>query len=339
MRRKGTGVPFTIVEADITTLQVDAIVNAANGQLLMGGGVCGAIFRAAGPRELQAACDEIGRCDTGSAVVTPGFRLPAKYVIHAVGPVWQGGSYGERGLLASCYTTSLRLAADLGCASVAFPLISSGIYGYPRAEAYQVAQDAIEGFLADHDDMQVYLALFRGGSLLGSEERRSLDAFIDNHLARERLTRFGMAGAVPRAAALAAADAVMDACPAPMAAPGSLDDLLDNLDAPFGETLLAMIDERGLTDAEVYRRANMSRQHFAKLRAGGNPSKRTVLVLCVALELSVSDAELLLRRAGFALSPADKTDVIVTYFLERGGASVVDVNLALYEYNQPLLTR
>ena len=152
--------PFQTVHADITTLHVDAIVNAANERLLMGGGVCGAIFRAAGPARLQEACDRIGHCDTGSAVATPGFGLAARYVIHAVGPIWQGGGRGEKDLLASCYTSSLDVARDLGCTSIAFPLISAGIYGYPRKEALAVAEDAIEGCLSTHGDMDVYLALY-----------------------------------------------------------------------------------------------------------------------------------------------------------------------------------
>ena len=152
--------PFQTVHADITTLHVDAIVNAANERLLMGGGVCGAIFSAAGPALLQEACDNIGHCDTGSAVATPGFGLVARYVIHAGGPVWRGDGHGEKDLHASCYTSSLDVAHDLGCTSIAFPLISAGIYGYPRKEALAVAEDAIEGWLSTHGDMDVYLVLY-----------------------------------------------------------------------------------------------------------------------------------------------------------------------------------
>ena len=158
--------PLRIVHGDIVRTKADAIVNAANEHLLAGGGVCGAIFRAAGAARLQAACDEIGHCDTGSAVATPAFDLPARYVIHAVGPVWQGGSRGERELLASCYATSLALAADLGCASIAFPLISAGIYGYPKDEALAVATETIESFLATDAgaDMDVILVLYGAGA-------------------------------------------------------------------------------------------------------------------------------------------------------------------------------
>lgn len=141
---------INIVVADITDMDVDAIVNAANEGLRAGRGVCGAIFAAAGKRDLQAACDQIGHCDTGSAVITPGFALRARYVIHAVGPRWQDGSHGEPELLASCYATSLDLAAENGCTSIAFPLISSGIFGYPKRDAWEVALMSCANWLHDH---------------------------------------------------------------------------------------------------------------------------------------------------------------------------------------------
>lgn len=153
--------PFEIVHGDITRMKTDGIVNAANTGLHMGGGVCGAIFMAAGPALLQKACAEIGGCPTGSAVITRGFGLPAKYIIHAVGPVWQGGGKGEREMLYSCYTSALNLAQSKGLCSIAFPLISAGIYGYPRKQAQEVAAQAIGDFLKG-SSMQVYLVLFGG---------------------------------------------------------------------------------------------------------------------------------------------------------------------------------
>ena len=140
-----------IISADITTLKVDAIVNAANTQLLAGGGVCGAIFRAAGYHELQTACDKLAPIQTGAAVITPGFNLPAKFVIHTAGPIWQGGQSGEEELLTNCYTNSLKLAAENNLKSIAFPLISSGIYGYPKFDALRVAVQAIKSFQGDLD--------------------------------------------------------------------------------------------------------------------------------------------------------------------------------------------
>ncbi|WP_394120050.1 macro domain-containing protein [Planococcus donghaensis] len=151
--------PLEIIRDDITKVKADAIVNAANSELQMGGGVCGAIFRAAGAEQLQKACDEIGHCPVGASVFTDSFRLPSQYIIHTVGPIWRGGNEGEEKLLRSCYRNSLELARSLDCASIAFPLISSGIYGYPKEQAKQVAVSEIEKFIQEHE-MTVYLVLF-----------------------------------------------------------------------------------------------------------------------------------------------------------------------------------
>ena len=150
---------FEIVHGDITKMQVDAIVNAANTQLLAGGGVCGAIFRAAGYSELQIACDKVSPIETGGAVATPAFKLKAKIIIHTAGPVWQGGNKNEAMLLKNCYTNSLKIAVQNNCKSIAFPLISSGIYGVPKDIAMYSAKTAIEDFLQD-TDLKVYLVLF-----------------------------------------------------------------------------------------------------------------------------------------------------------------------------------
>lgn len=173
--------PFEIVRNDITKMSVDAIVNAANSALAPGGGVCDAIFAAAGYDQLDRACRAIGHCDVGQAVITDGFHLPARYVIHAVGPIWRGGGQNEAALLRSCYISSLQLAERKGCQSIAFPLISSGIYGYPKAEALKIAVSAIGEFLLEHE-MQVYLAIFDCNAMLLSEKQYSnLKSYIDDH--------------------------------------------------------------------------------------------------------------------------------------------------------------
>jgi len=175
--------PLTIIRNDITKLQADAIVNAANTHLRAGGGVCGAIFNAAGVRELQAACDKLAPINIGEAVITPGFNLPAKYIIHTAGPIWQGGNHNEEALLRSCYINSLSLAINNGCESIAFPLISSGIYGYPKTDALRVATSAIRDFLSGHD-INVSLVVFDKESFAVSKDLLgAVESYIDEHFA------------------------------------------------------------------------------------------------------------------------------------------------------------
>ena len=358
--------PFAIVRDDIVCCDADAIVNAANEQLRMGGGVCGAIFRAAGAARLQRACDKIGYCPTGSAVATPGFDLPARYVIHTVGPIWSGGMRGERELLASCYRSSLELAESLGCTSIAFPLISAGIYGYPRREALAVARESILAFLETHE-MQVTLVLFDAHTMAMADDLRLRvecyidDVYVGKHARQNRRLVWEQqlhTMVIPREeaaedaepmgeAAFAAGEAFAADAPAParerkrhgLGLPQSLKRLLTHLDAGFSETLLTLIDERGLTDAQVYKKANLSRQHFSKIRSNPDyrPTKATVLALAVALRLSLDETQMLLERAGFALSHADRRDIIVEFFIKEGIYDVFQINDALFSFDQPLL--
>ena len=370
--------PFSILRNDITHMHVDAIVNAANQLLKHGGGVCGAIFDAAGATELQAACDEIGHCDTGSAVATPAFALPARHIIHTPGPVWRGGGFGEEESLRNCYRSSLRLAYELGDRSIAFPLISSGIYGYPKEAAIDVALDEIRSFLADEShEIDVFLTLFDVDSMRAASGRFGpITALINDLYARkspyQRRSRWerplgGVGGGTLMSLPLGASGAMLDDADfAPASQPSphpnpeepaqtmagapahqrralgerpSLEELLSRVDAGFSPTLLAMIDERNLRDSEVYKRANMSRQHFSKIRNNPSyqPKKSTVLALAVALRLTPDDTRLLLERAGYALTHADARDLIVEYFLARGIWDIYEINLALYAYDQPLL--
>lgn len=338
---------FTIVRQDITKMQVDAIVNAANTALQMGGGVCGAIFRAAGPERLQAACNKLAPIQTGGAAITPGFRLPAKYVIHAAGPVYsRWDKQQSRALLRSAYIESLRLAEEKGCKSIAFPLISSGIYGYPKDEALEVARQSIGEFLQNHD-MDVCLAVFDKSSfLIGKALLGRVESYIDQHYVdvretdRRRLLRVeedALGAARPFSAA---APAMPMARAAAMPAP-NLSDLMKNLDEPFSAALLKLIDQKGKTDVEVYKRANIDRKLFSKIRAGKGytPKKPTILALAVALELTLDETDTLLERAGYALSHASKFDVIVEYFIVSGQYDIFQINEVLFAYDQPLLGR
>ena len=335
--------PFSIVRDDITLQRVDAIVNAANERLKKGGGVCGAIFEAAGADQLQAACDKIGHVDTGSAVATPGFALPARHIIHTAGPIWHG-TQRDRELLASCYASSLELARGLECRSIAFPLISAGVYGCPKDVALDIAVGAIRSFLADDDtDMEVTLVLFdRGATLLGEELFGRLSRFVDDAYVGEAHERFGVSRRrLHDEPWLWNIPADMSAPMAAAAAPAETDDLaerLQHLDASFSQTLLALIDERGLTDAQVYKRANLSRQYFSKLRSGAiQPGKRVVLALAVALELDLAQTRMLLERSGYALSRSYMLDVIVEFFIEGGVYDTFAINEALFACDQPLL--
>ena len=328
---------FTIVRNDITKMNVDVIVNAANTELRMGGGVCGAIFKAAGAEKLQAACAKLAPIKTGDAVITGGFELSAKYIIHTAGPVYRGGREGEEALLYSCYKNSLELAVQNNCESIAFPLISSGIYGYPKADAFRVAAAAIREFISAND-IEVYLAVFDrdayiiSESLLGKIESYIDEHYVDEHFAKSRVGDMLQAKKIP------SLGAGVFAAP-PVLKPESLEDVIGNLDEPFSDTLLRLIDSRGKTDVEIYKRANLDRRLFSKIRGGKGymPGKRTVIALAVALELTLKETDDLLRRAGFALSRSHRGDVIVEYFITREKYDIFEINEVLFYYDQPLL--
>ena len=339
--------PFTIVRQDITKMKVDAIVNAANTDLQMGGGVCGAIFKAAGAAQLQAACDKLAPIKTGEAVITSGFDLPAKFVIHAAGPVYryQNAEQSEK-LLRSAYMESLRLAIENKCESIAFPLISSGIYGYPKDEALQVATATIQDFLINND-IDITLVVFDKSAftvsreLLGAVESYIDEHYVDTHQIKRRklldVERQAISEADERANIFN--EPLLEEMLAPIGAPAPLDDLVGNLDEPFSQMLLRLIDAKGMTDVEVYKRANLDRKLFSKIRSnkGYTPSKRTAIALAVALKLSLDETDDLLERAGYALSHAVKFDVIVEYFIANGKYDVFAINEVLFEYDQPLL--
>ena len=360
--------PFQIVRNDITRMDTDAIVNAANESLLGGGGVDGAIHRAAGPRLLKA-CRKLGGCKTGEAKITPGFDLPCRWVIHTVGPVWQGGTHGERDLLASCYRNALALAREKGCESIAFPLISAGAYGYPREEALRVATDVIRDFLRD-EEMQVYLVVFDRASFdIGKARFDSIRSFIDDSYItpewayRETLRRPATnripedtAGAAPICAAevpapirpraspktsgrLRSVDAEMPAARDPARKETSLEDYLRRMDEGFRDMLLRKIDERGMTDAACYKLANGDRKLFNKIKNQPDyrPGKSTVLAFAVALRLPMPEVREMLEKAGFSLSHSSKFDLIVEYYILQGNYDVYEINEALFSFDQRLL--
>ena len=393
--------PLHIIRNDITHMEVDAIVNAANASLLGGGGVDGAIHAAAGP-ELLEACRALGGCRVGQAKLTEAYRLPCRYVIHTVGPRWRGGMLGERRQLASCYREALALAAEHSCETVAFPLISAGTYGYPKDKAMKVALDTIGDFLEQHD-MTVFLVLFgQESTALGRKLDADIKEYIDEHYVREHsplenrreryeaaesaafdgdvwesvalrppkesgpasrpgdtltFSRPAESAAVEEAEDGAAAPAALGptagpGLPKPKAAPGppvqyaaarqdsiALERLLDELDESFQQMLLRKIDESGMTDAQCYKKANIDRKLFSKIRndVQYKPKKTTAIAFAVALELDMDETEELLRKAGYALSNSRKFDVIIAYFIEHRKYNIYEINETLFYYDQSLL--
>lgn len=384
--------PFQLVRDDITRMKVDAIVNAANQSLLGGGGVDGAIHAAAGP-ELKEECRKLKGCGTGEAKITGAYRLPCKYVIHTVGPVWEGGAFGEELLLRSCYRNSLKLAAEKKAGSLAFPLISGGVYGYPKADAIRVAEEEITNFLAETgSDMQIYLVLFdRNAAKLGRSFYSELQEFIDDNYAEAegrkyaRANRFfeklkaARADTLPESSSDEAVeteavtesrvcerpkkktvcenkmaysteltpDSLTEEMPQPCLAAGSAAAVKPKekkdgrfvVDEGFSVMLLRKIDERGMTDAECYKKANVDKRLFSKIRSNPDyrPGKTTVLAFAIALKLDLEETKELLMKAGYALSRSFLLDVIVEYCIGRQIYNIFDVNELLFKYDQPQL--
>lgn len=329
--------PIEIVRNDITQMHVDAIVNAANESLLGGGGVDGAIHRAAGPRLLEE-CRSLHGCKTGDAKITKGYDLPCKYVIHAVGPIWTDGMHGEEELLRSCYQKSLRLAQEHSCKSVAFPLISSGVYGYPKDQALRIATDTIRDFLiknTDESDILVYIVVFDKTSFkISGKLYAGITEYIDDNYAFAHSDRRHRRIAQIESSRVFE-EPLMDCMCAPKEI-GSLEDALDMIDESFAAMVLRKIDEKGMTDPECYKKANLDRKLFSKLRKDSNyrPKKQTALALAIALELPLEETKELLMKAGYALSHSDKGDIIVEYFILNNMYDIFDINAALYSFDQ-----
>ena len=346
--------PLQIVRNDITQMKVDAIVNAANESLLGGGGVDGSIHQAAGP-ELLAECRTLHGCRPGEAKITGAYRLPCQYVIHTVGPRWHGGLQRERETLVSCYRSALSLAQEHGCESAAFPLISSGAFGYPKDQALRVAVDTIGEFLLHHD-MTVYLVVFdRKSYQISSRLFSDIAACIDDqYVARQPYRRPNRGDDEPRIQYslrderdaseerirnwLGEADGA-PRTPWAVREPLSLDDALKRLDESFSEMLLRKIRESGMTDAACYKKANIDRKLFSKIKNDKHyqPSKPTAIAFCLALELPMGEMRDLLSKAGYAMTHASKFDIIVEYFVRRGNYNVFEINEALFAFDQNLI--
>ena len=364
--------PFEIIRGDITELNVDAVVNAANPEPVVGYGVDAGIHQKAGPRLLEAR-KKIGPIPVGQAALTRGFDLPAKYVIHAVGPVWVDGSKGEEILLRRTYDRALALAAKKRCKSAAFPLLSSGNYGFPKGAALQIAVNAFSAFLMDHE-MRIVLAVFDKAAFdLSGKLFHSVRSYIDENYIqsklrdeygltdaafaaedlprrmteRQRLTRSRQTDFFAHTAPMSAPPPVAEANILPAAAPQmanaaaplSLEELLKKTDAGFSETLLKLIDRTGKKDAEIYKKANIDRKLFSKIRSNPayKPSKPTAVAFAIALELDLEETRDFIGRAGFALTHSSKFDIIVEYFILHGNYDVFALNEMLFAFDQPLI--
>ncbi len=371
-----------IIRNNIINVEADAIVNTANPAVGVGRGVDQSIYEAAGWEKLLEAREKIGEMSPGEAAWTPAFDLHAKYIIHTVGPAWRGGSFGERETVAECYSRSLKLAADLDCESIAFPLIATGTYGFPKDEALRIAISEISRFLLSNE-MEVLLVVYDKESFevsgklfsdiksyIGDREaeyeavcrssgpvkangpmppQSSGGRGLLNRLLRERKSEehilmekeVSMDAGYDLSEAEDDAEfesAYMDVQALPIEGK-SLDERLEHLDKTFQQYLFMLIDRRGLTDPEVYKKANIDRKHFSKIRSNVDysPSKKTALALAIALELSLDETKDLLGRAGLALSPSIMSDKIIEYCIETCNYDIYEINCILFKYDQPTL--
>lgn len=404
--------PFRIIRDDITRVRADAIVNTANPKPVYASGTDQAIYLAAGAEQLLAERRKIGEIHPGEAAVTHAFDLPARYIIHTVGPAWYGGDRGEYDILRSCYRKSLYLAEQLRCESIAFPLISTGVYGFPRDKALDIALESFREFLED-SEMEITLVVFDRKALeLSSSRVAGVEQYIDeNYVERRRgeeyrpgdrreerrkydsrdeaerkrrwnfsLNPFGnaLSGSAYRDSSMPvsapvkredtweeaddSADHLADYCAstlpmeqAPPPKPAgrtaksdyqtasarkkNLQDVMKNVGESFQERLMRMIDERGYTDAQVYKKANLDRKLFSKIRCNADycPKKKTALSLALALELNLDETTDLLSRAGYAFSPSSKADIIIRFCILNEIYDVMEVDSMLFKYEQPTL--
>lgn len=336
--------PLEIVRNDITKMECDAIVNAANSRLCGGGGVDGAIHKAAGAG-LHEECMSLGGCKVGEAKITKGYKLPCKYIIHTVGPRWFNGKFGEGEQLASCYRESLLLAKEYGCESIAFPLISTRAFGYPADKALRIAIDVIGGFLLENE-MSVYIVVYdKKGFQISKKLRNDIKEYIDEcyietHRFAKRLDVFSYEEEYSDESdyiLTMPCESVQEETTEKTFQ--SLQALIGDIDESFSRMLLRKIDEKGMSDAECYKKANIDRKLFSKIRSDVNykPSKATAIAFAIALELSPEETGDMLMKAGFALSHSNKFDIIIEYFIKAGNYNIFEINEALFAFDQNLL--
>jgi len=339
--------PLQIIRQDITKMRVDVIVNTTNEEMIGYSGVDLAIHTIAGA-ELDAECAKLAPLGLGQAKLSGAYGLPCKYVIHTSGPVWRGGLVGESIILRSCYIESLKLAVKNGCRSVAFPLISSGVYGYPKDQVLKFAIQTITEFLFDHE-LTVYICVFDKESYSFSQKLfNDIQEFINDEYVDEHDEDFyeafdGSIDEIPMAKCIQApmrADAMMPRERETSSAAGkSLREYMKQMDRSFQEMLFDLIDESGMTDVECYKKANVDKRTFSKIKSNKEykPSKQTVIAFAISLQLDMDTTQELLATAGFTLSRSKVFDKIIRYFIHNGNYDIFEINEALFEFDQTLL--
>ena len=339
--------PLQILRQDITKMRVDAIVNTTNEEMIGYSGVDLAIHTIAGA-ELDAECAKLAPLGLGQAKLSGAYGLPCKCVIHTSGPVWRGGLVGESIILRSCYIESLKLAVKSGCRSVAFPLISSGVYGYPKDQVLKFAIQTITEFLFDHE-LTVYLCVFDKESYSFSQKLFSdIQEFINDEYVDEHDEDFyenfdDSIDEMPMAKCIQApmcADAMMPCKRETSSDAGkSLREYMKQMDRSFQEMLFDLIDESGMTDVECYKKANVDKRTFSKIKSNKDykPSKQTVIAFAISLQLDMDTTQELLATAGFTLSRSKVFDKIIRYFIHNSNYDIFEINEALFEFDQQLL--
>lgn len=333
--------PFEILRNDLTKMDVDAIVNPTNSKMHGTAGVDGRVHKIEDPR-LREETQQMGTLPPGQCALTKAFNLPARHIIHTVGPIWKDGNSGEEERLSDCYKNALKLGKEKGFKSMAFPLISSGAYGFPKDLALNIAVRSIGEFLL-FNEMMVYLVVYdKKAYQLSANLSASVEAYIDDHYIDEH--RIHSASRLEYRKMLYYEGAEPDVAEEMIAEPDrrkkkSLDDVLEHLDESFSERLLRLIDEKGLKDPEVYKKANVSKQTFSKIRNENNynPTKQTVLAFAIALKLNLDETKDLLLKSGYALSRSSRFDVIISYFIESKNYNIFEINEVLFAYDENLL--
>jgi hypothetical protein len=346
--------PFKIIRDDITKVKADAIVNPANPEPVIGGGVESAIYEAAGKEKLLEARKELGRLQPGKVGVTEAFNLAAKYIIHVSGLYWKGGNSFEARCLKECYEKALKAALDKGCKSIAFPLLGTGTYGFPKDIGLDVAVSTFTEFLEEYE-MEITLVVFDNEAVnVSGKLAYEVKSFIDDKYAHEVLeTEYKKDRNIERYALpnerfhLLLKEETYDVpdntCTKETfsAEPsGSLEAALKNIyRESFEKHLQQLINKKGLKNSEVYAAANISKQYFSKLLKGQvKPSKDKMLALAVGLRLNMDETADFLRIGGYALSPISQTDTVVEYFIRKQEYNVLKINIVLFDYGLEPLT-